>query len=265
MTKSAEVQNIDELMEQASDALFRMRYLVCERLCEQALRHARESQQWSYYRRILLPIQECRRQRRMIAADGWIRLGTTDADEKHAETWFDRWLQEHQAGCVAVSEPFDQADALAMRKLAREREQYVEILYVSVRRPAVWELCDLMTGEITCEVAPPDAVWQDCDISPKQVAEQRRSPAGAPHARELNEWGAQTGSTQAALASATRTAADWFLDAVEAMGNAALASLPAELPTQDRVARLERMVEGVGDHELLHQELGQAVTKHSRA
>jgi hypothetical protein len=72
--------SIDSLMQQAIDALTRMQYLACETLCLRALAAASELGSWDSYARILLPLQESRRQRRLIAADGAIRLGAADID-----------------------------------------------------------------------------------------------------------------------------------------------------------------------------------------
>jgi len=73
----ATTATLDALMEDASRALAEMDYLTCESLCLKALAAAREDGNWAYYKRILLPLQEVRRQRRMIAADGDVVLGCT--------------------------------------------------------------------------------------------------------------------------------------------------------------------------------------------
>src|SRR5690606_17570305 len=87
---------LDDIMERASRSLAAMDYLTCERLCVEALAAARRAQDWSYYARILLPLQEARRQRRLIAADGWVRLGTSDLEGPHHD-----WSGVFEAGCVA--------------------------------------------------------------------------------------------------------------------------------------------------------------------
>ena len=71
-----QARDVDAIMEDASQALSRMDYLSCETFCLKALSLARRAKRWPVYARILLPLQETRRQRRMIAAAGVIRLGS---------------------------------------------------------------------------------------------------------------------------------------------------------------------------------------------
>ncbi len=61
------------------------------------------------------------------------------------------------------------------------------------------------------------------------------------------------------LPQAILGAGHWFVAASEALGDAALAAVEADLGHRDRVEQLERMVAAVGDHELLHQRLNEAV------
>lgn len=69
-------EELDAVMEAASVALSRMQYVECDRQCVRALKMARELEDWPYYARVLLPLQESRRQRRLTAAEGVVRLGT---------------------------------------------------------------------------------------------------------------------------------------------------------------------------------------------
>src|SRR5690606_32298089 len=74
---SCMTQLINDIMERASQSLATMDYLASERDCLEALALARSQQDWRLYAAIILPLQECRRQRRMIAADGWVMLGSS--------------------------------------------------------------------------------------------------------------------------------------------------------------------------------------------
>ena len=62
--------DLNTTMEHASAALQSMDYAACEAGCLTALAMAGNARRWSDYARILLPLQESRRQRRMIAVDG---------------------------------------------------------------------------------------------------------------------------------------------------------------------------------------------------
>ena len=135
--------SMDGLMEEASDALSRMAYQRCETLCLEALTLARDAENWRYYARILMPLQEARRQRRMIAADGAMRLGTADVDAAAGDQWITQWLDENPAGCVAISEPVSRAAAQAMCERCREAQQYVEVLYIVERNADVWTVSDV--------------------------------------------------------------------------------------------------------------------------
>ncbi len=115
-------------MERASEALAQMDYLHAETLCLKALRQAREAEDWAYYVRILLPLQEARRQRRMIAADGVIRLGTA-----RLEGPVDRWLASMEAGCIVVTHPHTAEDARTLENEARNQHRYVEVLFAENR------------------------------------------------------------------------------------------------------------------------------------
>jgi hypothetical protein len=110
-------------MERASQALVAREYLECERLCTEALQLAREAKQFERLGRIMLPLQECRRQRRQIAADHGVVALTGDRKEPAAV------LDAHPQGCLLLtSPPYSQADAKMLRDMARQREAMVEVL-----------------------------------------------------------------------------------------------------------------------------------------
>ena len=67
-------QQIDQIMEQASDALAGMAYLRCEKLCLEAMRLAREAKGFDTLGRIVLPLQEARRQRRQTAVEAGLHV-----------------------------------------------------------------------------------------------------------------------------------------------------------------------------------------------
>lgn len=224
---------LDEQMEQASQALARMDYLTCETLCVAALAEARQQRRWPYYARILLPLQEARRQRRQIAAEGTIRLGTTSLTGEPAD-----WLDELETGCIVVTPPHGQAEATALQQAAREQRRYVEVIWSQSDRTAnQWRIGSFTGPRITCERPAPPARWQDCWLA----AEAPPEPAPAGH---------------------SQTPADWCLDTMEALGDAAIEKVEARTDAipggEQRVALLEPMLEVVPDHEILHQKLGDA-------
>lgn len=217
---------LDDIMEQASVALAKMEYLTCESLCLTALSRARGSGNWGYYARILLPLQEARRQRRMIAAEGVIRLGTATLTGQPAD-----WLRDARAGCVVVTHPHKADTAHALNEAARKQRLYVEVLYAgnAIDAPK-WVLRSFRGPSVVCEVAAPPREW-------------------------LDRWLAPGGN---GVPRGDRTPADWFIDATEAMGDAALGQLPSTLSPSERLAALEACLDVVTDHEIIHQRLGAA-------
>jgi len=115
--------NIDTLMERASQALIDTDYLTCERLSLEALDLARKANDFERIARILLPLQEARRQRRQIAEDaGTFVFGQPRQTPQ-------QMLDAHDTGCLLlISPPYEQQDADALRKIARERGAMVEVL-----------------------------------------------------------------------------------------------------------------------------------------
>lgn len=229
--KSAATGTIDAMMEQASQALARMSYLRCEALCEQALALAVEQARWRYAARILLPLQEARRQRRMIAADGVIRLGTSQVDRADAASWLDQWLTTHEAGCLAVDASTG-LDVEAVRAEARRRELYVEVFTIESRDSKRWEI-SLASGtqHVSCQVPAPESSMLDQD--------------------------AYDGLARAQASS-------WFQTALESLGDAALKQIEAEPSLAQRLVELQSRLTVVGDHELLHQQLNASMTEMQR-
>jgi hypothetical protein len=211
---------LDTQMEQASEALARMDYLACESLCEAALGVAKAQRDWAYYSRILLPLQESRRQRRMVAAEGVIRLGTgTEGGGVSI------WLNHLPAGCLVVTHPHTRAEAARLQREARERRLFVEVLLAeSKSTDGVWRIGTFAGPAASIDVPAPPA---DC--------REQWLPSG----------------------TACPAAAQWFLDASEKLGDVLLARVTATSPVQ-RVDALEQCLLGAGDHEILHQRLADA-------
>lgn len=204
-------QDTANLMERASQALAEMDYLTSEALCMEALQAARDRGDWTEYARILLPLQECRRQRRMIAAEGAIRLGTTGIDGDG--------LVDRGAACIVVTHPHtpDVANQL------REQSQYVEVLFADNTSDAgTWTLRSTRGPAVTCEVTAPPSAWVGVWLDSKTKPIDGKTPA------------------------------DWFIDATEALGDAALQL------SDDTPQGLEACLDVVTDHEILHQRLGAA-------
>ena len=116
-------QQIDQIMEQASDALAGMAYLRCEKLCLEALRLARQAKDFDTLGRIVLPLQEARRQRRQTAVEAGLHvMGPPSMDPQEI-------CRIHPVGCLLLLDPpYTDADQQAIRQLAFDRQLYLEVL-----------------------------------------------------------------------------------------------------------------------------------------
>jgi hypothetical protein len=141
-----------ELMERASVALAKMDYLTCEALCLDALAAARRDGAWSDYARIVLPLQEARRQRRMIAADGKVRLGSASLEGGPAD-----WLAAHAPMCLVLTHPHTADDATRLTQLAGQQRKYVEALFADNDiHAATWTMRSFAGPDVRCTLdAPP--------------------------------------------------------------------------------------------------------------
>jgi hypothetical protein len=216
-------------MEQASEALAIMDYAACEQLCVQALGEARLIQDWAYYARILLPLQETRRQRRMIAAEGTIRLGTSNLQGDVGQ-----WLSDINEGCIVLTHPYQTGDAQRLAQLVLNEIYHIEILFADCNATeSSWQLTSFTGRPVICELAPPAPALRD-------------------------RW---LGNQPAA--------AQWFLHASEKLGDAAIDSVFHQMDAnnqdlaspKDVVAALEEALTSVPDHEILHQRLAEAARK----
>jgi hypothetical protein len=219
---------IGQIMEQASLALGRMDYLTCEARCLEALGLARQRQRWSDYARILLPLQEARRQRRQIAADGRVRLGTSNLPGDPGA-----WLDGLGDGCMVVTAPHGREHAEALRRAADERGRYVEVLYAP-RAPQSgrWSIATFSGPPVEIERAAPPASW-------------------------VNRW-LDAEESAIAVNGVTTRPVDWFLDSTELLGDAALVQVDAPPGTVVRIRQLEARLAAQSDHEILHQRLADA-------
>jgi hypothetical protein len=214
---------LDQVMQAASLALADRDYLLCEYKCVEALALARQASDWAYYARILMPLQESRRQRRMIAAEGMIRLGSQGLAGAP-----EQWLALHPTACIVLTQPHDRQTASTLRAAAAARHQHVEVLLADCNMDAdQWSLRSFAGPEVTLKLAPPPVQWRD-------------------------QWmpGRVTGTDA--------TPATWFLDAGEALGDAATALLGDHAADRQRLEALEHCLEVVTDHEAIHHRLRDA-------
>ena len=115
-------QKIEELMERASQSLAGMAYYESLGLCMEALTCAREAEEWDTYRKILLPLQEVRRQIRMAAGDGIVLIGGEYSDE------YEGFVNGEIDGCFFITDDVEAAVVLGMLRAAAIGKRSVEVL-----------------------------------------------------------------------------------------------------------------------------------------
>ena len=138
---------VDALMERASAALESAKYFDCERLASEALELAHADHDYDRMARILLPLQEARRNRRLAAIDtGSIGV----LEEMPAEE------ESIESGCYLIQPPLVGADGRELRE--RALSDGAPVLVV-VREPktrlGLWPI--VMIGPVTVRtrVDPP--------------------------------------------------------------------------------------------------------------
>jgi len=120
MAASGIAARIDDLMKRASDALSHMRYFEAERMANKALGMAREAGDFDRMARIVLPLQEARRQRYQQALDV-DELVVIDQLPDEEETVL-------EPGCYLVTPPLVGADARRLRLTALNNDVPVAVI-----------------------------------------------------------------------------------------------------------------------------------------
>lgn len=216
---------IDSIMQRASEALVSLDYALCETLCEEALAQARAAEDWPMIRRILLPLQEARRQKRQAALERLIVLG---AELPAEPTAISDLIGDAKVGCVVFIGKGKREVAAVQAEHSRSQSLPIEMLFAdSEPGEETWRITTATDPLAVVELrAPKQAEWVGCAIDPTRV----KPP----------------------------TPAHWFMAASEALGDAALAACDAPAGTTRRFDQLLAANRAVSDHEILHQRLADA-------
>lgn len=234
--QSEKTAKIDALMEQASSALVKRNYFEAERLASSALRRAYTVGDYERMSRIILPLQEARRQKRDLAMDSG-KIFVIDAELPQGRTL--------QPGCYLVSPPRVGVDGRLLRELADERQvPTIVIVREPPSRDGLWPIVAVGPVTVRTKVAPPPPKPLPKGKPGKKTTTKKTAatPEAAPHAQP-----AEPMPTSA-----------WFISTSEALGDAAIAQVAATLPAASRVDALMDRLEAHPDHEKLHQRLAQA-------
>lgn len=225
MSSGAGSHPIDELMERASVALARTDYFGAERACLRAARKALSAGDWERVARVCLPLQEARRQKRLLAVDAaaagpGVRVISSP-----------RGADPAVAGCYLFQPPLIALDARRFREAADERGVPV---FVLTREPMTrggdWPVV-AVEGQLSIRV-------------------RLRPPAGVAPAAGGMSAACPTGDE-----SAGPVPLEWFTAAGEALGDAAIGKLNPEDPPAHRALDCLDFLDAFPDHEKLHQRL----------
>lgn len=218
-------------MERASLALVRTDYFGAERACVRALQKAVAVSDWERAARLCMPLQEARRQKRMLAIDAAVTPVAGVAPGVRVIGKAEAVTPRTPPGCWLIEPPLVALDARRFREAADEREIPV---FVMTREPmtraGLWPVVAVVGQlSIRIRIAPPAGV---------------RAAAGGMSAAHP---GADERSEPISV--------EWFSAAAEALGDSAIARLNPEDPAAHRALDCIDFLDAFPDHEKLHQRL----------
>lgn len=210
---------IDVLMERASQALAETRYVEAESLAARALVKARRADDFERIARIALPLQEARRQLRLLAAEaGPVRLVTAPADVPDPIA----------PGFYLVQPPLIGLDARTLGEAGLRRGvAVVALAREPLTRDGLWPIVAVSEISCRCKVLPP---------VPLERVESRMSK---------DEF---SGPIPVA----------WFESTYETLGDSAIAAIDTGEPPAWRVDDCLEHLDALPFHEKLHQVLAAA-------
>jgi len=218
---------IDTLMERASRALVATKYFEAERLAARALQRAHAANDFERMARIVLPLQEARRQKRQLAIDSGQRFLSGSMAMAAGEMGI-------EPGCYLFQPPVIAADARVFRELADAKG--VPVLVITrepLTREGKWPVVAVGVVSARARVSPPWPLERVEGTITKDNVKDGSEPPGP----------------------------EWFEAAAEAMGDAAIARLKPEDPAAWRVDDLMEFLDAHPDHEKLHQRLAENCRK----
>ena len=153
---NVKTSSVQSLMTKATQALARNHWFEAERMCTRALDMARNEGDFNLMARIVLPLQEARRQRMQLALDS---KKIVIVDEPSVEE------RKIEAKCYLVQPPLVGADARRMRLLALERE--IPAMFLCREPKTQLGLCPVVAiGQVTVRrrIDPPKK-WDKPDLA----------------------------------------------------------------------------------------------------
>lgn len=222
VVKSKDAVRIDELMDRASEQLVARQYFDAEANSIDALQRAYAIGDYERMARILLPLQECRRQKRDLARDSRAVFRVS------GEMPSGRSLKP---GCYLVEPPRVGLDGRLLREEAdRKKVPVIVVVREPTTRAGLWPVVAIGPVTIRTRVPQPDLA------AAKPKRSRRAESTGGDPAAGLPD-------------------PEWFIRAGEAIGDAAIAQVADETVPSVRVQALFDRLQANPDHEKLHQAL----------
>lgn len=226
--KESHSAKVDAIMEKASRALVERRYFEAERLSAEALEEAHGAGDYERMSRILMPLQEARRQKRQLAGEANGFFVIDDQLPKPGKL---------VAGCYLVKPPRVGLDARMLREMADRREVPVIIVCREpTTREGKWPVVALGPVTVRAKVDPPTAA------APKKRGRKPVTDADQEPLPDLR----------------------WFLEANERLGDAAIEGVDAARGLANRIEDLFNRLNAHPDHEKLHQRLADLCAEAAR-
>jgi len=232
-------RTIDANMELASQKLVARDYFSCEKLCSDALAAAFGARDYERMSRILMPLQEARRQKRQIAEDA----DRVIVIERDAPT-----EAQLGAGVYVIRPPRVAAEARALREHLDRLEIPSAVL---TREPTT------KAGKIPMVAIGPTTLREHLTPPPVEAAGKFGEAAGGA-AGESN-------SQADPMHCREELPLWWLLWACEQLGDGAIADALRDAKAgQKRVEQLYFSLQALPEHDKLHQVLAEACLEASR-
>jgi hypothetical protein len=228
-------------MERASRALEKTDYFLAERLCMEALSQAHAGHDFERMARIVLPLQEARRQKRQLAVD--LSEGVIAVVDHASIIPHDPDMHPPAPGLYLFQPPLIGAEARTFREVADGVDAPVMVLTREpMTRDGLWPVVSVGATTVRIRIPPPQLP------PPRTIVRQETGIT-----RDNLHAGAEAGIPLA-----------WFEDAAERLGDSAIAKVRPDDFAAWRVQDLLEGLEACPFHEKLHQRLEEACHQAAR-
>lgn len=227
------VHPLDAQMERASEALARCDYFTAERFCSTALDRAFRQADFERMSRIVLPLQEARRQIRQTAWDTGEQRGVALLEDQSQleEVIAGEDGKPSEGGCYLLQPPLIGLDGRTLEDVFGTMGSCASVLTREpMTRKGLWPIVAVARKSLRVQIEPPPGVER---VSGTMTGDRVSGPIPL----------------------------SWFQSASEALGDAGIAQIDKTLHPVFQVEDLYEWVQAHPEHERLHQALGDAAAR----